>query len=51
MKLMFALAALLVAVALIVLASAHELQATAAERMPDVGVPTEAASYWYGRPR
>jgi len=52
---MFALATLFATVALLVLASAHALQAlqtTAAEQMPDVGVPNGAASsYWYGRPR
>jgi hypothetical protein len=55
MKLMLALAGLFVTAALLVLASAHALQAlqtTAVEQTPDVGVPREAASsYWYGRPQ
>jgi hypothetical protein len=55
MKLMFALAALFATAAVIVLMSAHALQAwqtTAAEQVPDVGVPAKASSsYWYGRPQ
>lgn len=52
---MFALAVLFAGAALLVLMSAHTLQAwqtTAADQVPDLDVQARAASsYWYGRPQ